>query len=117
MEIAYDGARGGIEGSGRQKSTGVRIGNAVLFYGAAHRKGAPRWRGTAKISDTDESGATAKFQPQTCKVARYRVLKKAEEEDAEEVEWNPMLNQSKPSGAVPREAMNSGTKGNEMEAE
>ena len=42
-------------------STGVQIGDTVLFYGSAKRNSAPHWRGPAKIPDW----LTAKFLSQT----------------------------------------------------
>ena len=51
----------------------AQAGDSSLFYKASSRKCAQRWRGPAKISDIDDSGATAKFRSQTFKVARYRV--------------------------------------------
>ena len=46
-------------------------GGAALFYKSARKRSAPRRGGPAKIAETDETGATAKFQSQTFKVARY----------------------------------------------
>ena len=44
------------------KFTDVQIGDAALFCEATNRKSAPRWRGPAKISDIDPTGASVKFQ-------------------------------------------------------
>ena len=52
------------------KASFARKGNSGLLYKASNRKGAPRWRGPAKILDVDDAGATAKFQSPTFKVAR-----------------------------------------------
>ena len=71
------------------KCTGVRIGDAPLFYRAMNRRGARRRRGPAKILDIDETGVPVKFQYPTFRAARYCVRKKAEEKIAEEVNWNP----------------------------
>ena len=49
----------------------AEVGGAALSYKAANRKITPRRRGPAKISDIDETGVTARFQPQTFKVARF----------------------------------------------
>ena len=71
------------------KCTGVRIGDAPLFYRAMNRRGARRRRGPAKIVDIEETGLPVKFQYPTFRAARYCVRKKAEEKIAEEVNWNP----------------------------
>ena len=70
--------------------TDVEDGDPALFYDAVNRKGAPGWSGPAKISDIDETAATAKFQSQPVKVARSCVRKKVGAKDAREVEWNPV---------------------------
>ena len=46
------------------KCTDVRIGDAALLYEPAKRKSTPRWRSLAKFMDIDDTGVTAKLQPQ-----------------------------------------------------
>ena len=50
--------------------------------------------------DIDETGETAKFQPQTFKVARYCARKKVEENGVEEVAWGPASNQNRSTQEV-----------------
>ena len=87
----------------------------MLSYKALNRKSTPRWRGPAKILGFDEPGAAAKLQPQTFEAVRYCARKKAEEQDADEVECNPMPSEWKPMQAPPKGNINSGTNGNGME--
>ena len=70
-------------------SEDVVPGDSVLLRKAANRKGAPRWRGPAKILDIDETGATAKSRSQTLNAARYCVGKTTKEKDVSEKKWNP----------------------------
>ena len=74
----------------------MRIGGAELFHKAVNRKGAPRWRGPAKILDIDDAGVTVKFQSQTFEEAQYCVREKVEGKDVEGAEWGPASSQSRP---------------------
>ena len=56
-----------------------KVGDLVLFYEAPRQKSQPRWRGPALILDIDETGATAKYQTQSFKVAWYSVRKHVKE--------------------------------------
>ena len=57
----------------------IKVGESGCFYKAPRKKSNPRWRSPAALPDIDESGATLKFQPQSCKVARFCVRRKSEE--------------------------------------
>ena len=61
--------------------TDLKIASSALPYTAQRKKGGPRWRGPALISDVDETGAAAKFQSQTQKVARFCVRERVEAGD------------------------------------
>ena len=56
----------------------MQAGGAALFFEATNRKSTPCWRGPAKISDVDDSGAKAEPQAQAVKVARQCARKKVE---------------------------------------
>ena len=62
-----------------------------------NRESTPGWRGPAKVSDGEESGAIANSQSRTFKVARYCVRKKAEEKDVEDVELDPLQTRTRPA--------------------
>ena len=96
MEAAHDGAGGSSEGDrvllAFNKSftcTYLKIGDTELFYKAQSRKSARRRRGPALISDVGDTGATAKFQSQISKVARFCVRKEGGEKDVEDAELDP----------------------------
>ena len=82
--------------------TGVRIEDTAPCFPAVNRRRAPRWRGPAKISDTDDTGATVSSQSQTFMAAHCYVRKGTEERDAEEVGWNPAPDQLRSGCEVPR---------------
>ena len=48
----------------------------MLSYKVQNKESAPRRRNPALILDFDATGATAKFQSQTCRVARFCLRKK-----------------------------------------
>ena len=75
-EVANRKLRRLLAYSGSFDCSFVKIGNSVLFYGAANHKSAPRRSSPAKMSDIDGTGATAKFQSQTFKVERACAMKK-----------------------------------------
>ena len=62
----------------------------MLLYTAQIKGGAPRRRGPALIADIDVTGATAKFQSQVFRVARFCVGREGEGEDAEDTELDPV---------------------------
>ena len=78
-EVANRGLRRSLSRNTSLGCTDVQIGGAALFYKAMDRRSTPRWRGTAKILDIDETGVTVKFQPQTLQGARYCVRKDVDE--------------------------------------
>ena len=51
-------------------STDIEVGDSAALCQQLRRKSAPGWRGPAIILDFDDTGATAKFQRQTFKIAR-----------------------------------------------
>ena len=61
----------------------------MIFYEASYRESAPRYRGPAAFLDTDDAGATVKFQSQTFQAARYCVGMEVGGQDVGEEEWNP----------------------------
>ena len=61
-EVANSTLRRLLASNKSSTCTDVKIGGTALFYKAQSKKSAPRWRGPALISDTDETGVTAKFQ-------------------------------------------------------
>ena len=67
----------------------VHGGDTASFYKASNRESAPRRRGPAKILDVADTAATAKFQSQTFKVARYCARGKADAQDVGEVHSDP----------------------------
>ena len=83
------------------KRTDVRIGDATLLYKVINRKCAPRRRDPANISDTDETGATAKFHLQTFKVARSYVREKAKAKYVEDMESDPLQTRTGSAEAAP----------------
>ena len=62
-----------------------KIGDSVLFYKTPDRKRTRKWRGTACISDIDETGETARYRSQTFKVARYCLRGRVDEKELGEV--------------------------------
>lgn len=100
-EVANRKLRRLLAYSGSFDCSFVKIGNSVLFYGAANHKSAPRRSSPAKMSDIDGTGATAKFQSQTFKVARACAMKKMEPQDAGELERNPASAASDTGGEAP----------------
>ena len=52
------------------------MGDSFISYKPIGRNTVPKWRGPAAILDYDATGATAKFQNQTFKVARYCARKR-----------------------------------------
>ena len=80
----------------------MQIGETALSYKSTKKEGAPRRRGPAKILDIDETGATAKFQSQTFKVARYFARTKVGERDVEDADRDPSHARMRAAAAVPR---------------
>ena len=68
----------------------VKIGNAGILSEAASKESMPRCRGPALILDIDQTGATAKLQSQTFKVARFCARGKVEAKDVEDAELDSM---------------------------
>ena len=66
----------------------MRSREVASSYKAPNRKSAPRWRGPAKILDVGDTGATAKFQSPTFKVARYSLRKNVAAYGVEVGDWN-----------------------------
>ena len=50
---------------------------------------ASRWPGPAVILHINGAGATVKFRGYTCKVARYRVRRRADAKDVGAADWSP----------------------------
>ena len=69
--------------------TDVKIRDSATSYGAANNQSAPRRRGPTEILDSDETGATVKFQSQTFKVARFCLRKTREPQAAGDLNRNP----------------------------
>ena len=61
--------------------TDVKIGDSVLFYKTPNRKSQPNRRGPARVLDIDETGAPARYQSQTFKVAQYYVRRRVDEKE------------------------------------
>ena len=80
----------------------MRIGVAA-FYKAMNRKSTPRWRGPARIFDVDVTGATVKFQSETFEAPRFCAREREGEEDAEDVESDPMQARARPREVAPSE--------------
>ena len=70
----------------------------MLSYKARNKKKMPRRRGPASILVIDETGATAKFQPETLKVACFCVSKKVEAADVGDAEVDPMKERLRSGG-------------------
>ena len=86
------------------------MGNSALFYEAARRKCAPRWRAPARILYIDKTGAAVKFQSQTQQVARYCARKKVEGQDIGEVGRGPGTGPTDPWDGVSTEDRGRGKK-------
>ena len=69
--------------------TDVKIGDTVISYKPQSKKGGPRWRGPALISDIDEPGVTVKFQSQISREARLCVRKKRRLRARRRLSWIP----------------------------
>ena len=79
--------------------TYAKIGAAGLVFKAQSKKSAPQRRGPALMLDIDATGATAKFQAQTFKVARCRARKKGGGKDVEDAELDPLRERFRRIGA------------------
>ena len=75
----------------------------TLFHKSTNKKSTPRWQGPAEILDNDVTGAPAKFQSQTFKVARYCARKKVAAKDAEDAKLDPMHAWVWTAASAPRE--------------
>ena len=65
-------------------------GGQTGVLGKVNWESALRRRGPVAILEIDASGAMAKFQGQTLKVARYRVRGQCDPKDAGGAKWNPV---------------------------
>ena len=70
---------------------GVEIGASVLFFKALNRKSQPKWSGPQCILEIDGTGATAQYQSQTFKVAKYCARREVDEKEAGGTEGPPDL--------------------------
>ena len=83
------------------------MGYCPLFYGPAHQKGTPRWRGPARIH-IDDTGTG--FQSQTLEVARYCAREKVEAQDMRELGRSPATVPTNPWNGVSTEDIEGGRK-------
>ena len=74
----------------------INLGGSALFHKAQNRKSPHRWLGPATILDIDEAAASATFQSQTFKAARYCVRKHLKEIDVSDEEWKNSLHRGDP---------------------
>ena len=69
--------------------TEVKVGDSVPSYKSVNRESTPRSHGPPAILDIDGAGATAKFQRQKSRVAKYCARGQDPPGDVGDMKWNP----------------------------